>query len=115
VDHLKEVAGFFSLKENFKSSERFLNDINILLSKSSLMIEEEFKNLMITHRLNLHFAPILNHYLVGSLYIATGSVPVFAVPLLSPKGICIIFHFAAVYFLSAHLLSLISYWVGLQS
>jgi exocyst complex protein 7 len=58
VDHLKEVAGFFSLKENFKSSERFLNDINILLSKSSLMIEEEFKNLMITHRLNLHFAPI---------------------------------------------------------
>ncbi|KAM0869858.1 hypothetical protein ACQ4PT_040394 [Festuca glaucescens] len=49
VDRLKEVAGFFTLKDNFKNCERFLNDINILLSKSSLMIEEEFKNLMITH------------------------------------------------------------------
>ncbi|KAM0905284.1 hypothetical protein ACQ4PT_017468 [Festuca glaucescens] len=49
VDRLKEVAGFFTLKDNFNNCERFLNDINILLSKSSLMIEEEFKNLMITH------------------------------------------------------------------
>uniref|UniRef100_A0ACD5YCF0 Uncharacterized protein n=1 Tax=Avena sativa TaxID=4498 RepID=A0ACD5YCF0_AVESA len=49
VGHLKEVADFFSLKENFKNCERFLNDINILLSKSSLMIEGEFKKLMITH------------------------------------------------------------------
>ncbi|XP_047052613.1 exocyst complex component EXO70A1-like [Lolium rigidum] len=49
VDRLKQVAGFFTLKDNFKNCERFLNDIKILLSKSSLMIEEEFKNLMIRH------------------------------------------------------------------
>ncbi|CAM0950081.1 unnamed protein product [Alopecurus aequalis] len=49
VGLLKDVAAFFSPKKNFKSCERYLNDINILLSKSSLMIEGEFKNLMITH------------------------------------------------------------------
>ena len=64
VGLLKEVAAFFSPKEKFKSSERFLNDVNTLLSKSSLMIEGEFQKLMIKHRLNLHSAPVSETLLV---------------------------------------------------
>ena len=55
VGHLKDAVGFFSSRENFTSKERFLNDVNALLSKSSLIIEEEFKRLTTTYRLmHLH-------------------------------------------------------------
>ncbi|XP_044949451.1 exocyst complex component EXO70A1-like isoform X2 [Hordeum vulgare subsp. vulgare] len=61
VGRLKDVVGFFSLRDNFTSKERFLNDVNVLLSKSSLMIEEEFKRLMITYS-----KPIEGDLILGS-------------------------------------------------
>jgi exocyst complex protein 7 len=50
VDLLKGIAKFFSSNKNFRSSEGILNHVNNLLAKSSLKIEEEFKQLMSTYR-----------------------------------------------------------------
>ncbi|XP_048528960.1 exocyst complex component EXO70A1-like isoform X4 [Triticum urartu] len=61
VGHLKDAVGFFSSRENFTSKERFLNDVNALLSKSSLMIEEEFKRLTTTYS-----KPIEGDLILGS-------------------------------------------------
>ncbi|XP_037437787.1 exocyst complex component EXO70A1-like [Triticum dicoccoides] len=61
VGHLKDAVGFFSSRENFTSKERFLNDVNVLLSKSSLMVEEEFKWLMTTYS-----KPIEGDLILGS-------------------------------------------------
>ncbi|TVU26790.1 hypothetical protein EJB05_29368 [Eragrostis curvula] len=46
VDVLKGIVRFFSSNKNFKSSEGVLNHVNNLLAKSTLKIEEEFKQLM---------------------------------------------------------------------
>jgi exocyst complex component 7 len=50
VDVLKGVVRFFSSNKNFKSSEVVLNHVNTLLAKSTLKIEEEFKQLMSNYR-----------------------------------------------------------------
>ena len=50
VDTLKGISRFFSSNKNFRSSEGILNHVNGLLAKSSLKIEEEFKQLMTTYR-----------------------------------------------------------------
>ncbi|AQK58046.1 hypothetical protein Zm00014a_042902 [Zea mays] len=50
VDVLKGISRFFSSNKNFKSSEGVLNHVNNLLAKSTLKIEEEFKQLMSTYR-----------------------------------------------------------------
>ncbi|XP_051180028.1 exocyst complex component EXO70A1 [Lolium perenne] len=49
VDLLKGIAKFFSSNKNFRSSDGILNHVNNLLAKSSLKIEEEFKQLMNTY------------------------------------------------------------------
>ncbi|CAD6258155.1 unnamed protein product [Miscanthus lutarioriparius] len=49
VDVLKGIIRFFSSNKNFKSSEGVLNHVNNLLAKSTLKIEEEFKQLMGTY------------------------------------------------------------------
>ncbi|KAI4997174.1 hypothetical protein ZWY2020_052516 [Hordeum vulgare] len=49
VDILKGISRFFSSNKNFRSSEGILNHVNGLLAKSSLKIEEEFKQLMSTY------------------------------------------------------------------
>nr|CAB3489161.1 unnamed protein product [Digitaria exilis] len=49
VDVLKGIVRFFSSNKNFKSSETVLNHVNNLLAKSTLKIEEEFKQLMSTY------------------------------------------------------------------
>ncbi|CAD6254707.1 unnamed protein product [Miscanthus lutarioriparius] len=49
VDVLKGIVRFFSSNKNFKSSEGVLNHVNNLLAKSTLKIEEEFKQLMGTY------------------------------------------------------------------
>ncbi|KAF7043437.1 hypothetical protein CFC21_052797 [Triticum aestivum] len=49
VDTLKGISRFFSSNKNFRSSEGILNHVNGLLAKSSLKIEEEFKQLMTTY------------------------------------------------------------------
>ncbi|CAN6362320.1 unnamed protein product [Urochloa humidicola] len=49
VDVLKGIVRFFSSNKNFKSSETILNHVNNLLAKSTLKIEEEFKQLMSTY------------------------------------------------------------------
>ncbi|OEL16420.1 Exocyst complex component EXO70A1, partial [Dichanthelium oligosanthes] len=49
VDLLKGVLHFFSSNRNFKSSEEVLNQVNNLLTKSALKIEEEFRQLMGTY------------------------------------------------------------------
>ncbi|KAL6905596.1 hypothetical protein ACP4OV_003197 [Aristida adscensionis] len=48
VDTLKGIARFFSDK-NFKTSEGVLKNVNDLLTKSILEIEEEFRRLMLTY------------------------------------------------------------------
>jgi len=51
VDLLKGVIHFFSSnKTTFKSCEGVLNQVNNLLTKSKLKIEEEFRQLMSTYR-----------------------------------------------------------------
>ena len=50
VDLLKGVIHFFSSNKNFKSCEGVLNQVNNLLTKSKLKIEEEFRQLMSTYR-----------------------------------------------------------------
>jgi exocyst complex component 7 len=50
VDVLKGAVCFFSSNKNFKSSEVVLNHVNTLLAKSTLKIEEEFKQLMSNYR-----------------------------------------------------------------
>ncbi|XP_066356748.1 exocyst complex component EXO70A1-like [Miscanthus floridulus] len=49
VDLLKGVIHFFSSNKNFKSCEGVLNQVNNLLTKSKLKIEEEFRQLMSTY------------------------------------------------------------------
>ncbi|KAJ1274397.1 hypothetical protein BS78_05G058600 [Paspalum vaginatum] len=49
VEVLKGIVRFFSSNKNFKSSEGVLNHVNNLLAKSTLKIEEEFKQLMSTY------------------------------------------------------------------
>ncbi|RLN30398.1 hypothetical protein C2845_PM05G05020 [Panicum miliaceum] len=49
VDLLKGVVNFFSLNKNFKSCEEVLNQVNNLLTKSALKIEDEFRQLMGTY------------------------------------------------------------------
>ncbi|CAN6349041.1 unnamed protein product [Urochloa humidicola] len=46
VDLLKGVVLFFSSNKNFKCCEGVLNQVNNLLTKSALKIEEEFRQLM---------------------------------------------------------------------
>ncbi|CAL4911492.1 unnamed protein product [Urochloa decumbens] len=46
VDLLKGAVHFFSSKKNFKCCEGVLNQVNDLLTKSALKIEEEFRQLM---------------------------------------------------------------------
>ena len=50
VDLLKGVVNFFFLNKDFKSCEGVLNQVNNLLNKSALKIEEEFRLLMGTYR-----------------------------------------------------------------
>jgi len=50
VDLLKGVVNVFSLDKNFKNCEGVLNQVNNLLTKSALKIEEEFRQLMGTYR-----------------------------------------------------------------
>jgi exocyst complex protein 7 len=50
VDLLKGVFHFFSSNKNFKSCEGVLSQVNNLLTKSKLKIEEEFRQLMSTYR-----------------------------------------------------------------
>jgi exocyst complex component 7 len=47
---LKGVIHFFSSNKKFKSCEGVLNQVNNLLTKSKLKIEEEFRQLMSTYR-----------------------------------------------------------------
>ncbi|OQU78762.1 hypothetical protein SORBI_3008G043600 [Sorghum bicolor] len=49
VDLLKGVFHFFSSNKNFKSCEGVLSQVNNLLTKSKLKIEEEFRQLMSTY------------------------------------------------------------------
>ncbi|WVZ88446.1 hypothetical protein U9M48_034966 [Paspalum notatum var. saurae] len=49
VDMLKDVGHFVSSNKNFKSCEGILNEVSNLLTKSSLMIGEEFRQLMDTY------------------------------------------------------------------
>nr|CAB3459446.1 unnamed protein product [Digitaria exilis] len=50
VDLLKGVVHFFSSNKNFKCCDGILNQVNNLLTKSALNIEEEFRQLMGTYR-----------------------------------------------------------------
>ncbi|KAF8657892.1 hypothetical protein HU200_059702 [Digitaria exilis] len=49
VDLLKGVVHFFSSNKNFKCCDGILNQVNNLLTKSALNIEEEFRQLMGTY------------------------------------------------------------------
>jgi len=50
VEVLKGIVRFFNSNKNFKSSDSVLNHVNNLLAKSTMKIEEEFKQLMSTYR-----------------------------------------------------------------
>jgi exocyst complex component 7 len=47
---LKGIVCFFSSNKNFKTSEGVPNHVNNLLAKSTLKIEEEFRQLMSNYR-----------------------------------------------------------------
>ncbi|XP_025805191.1 exocyst complex component EXO70A1-like isoform X2 [Panicum hallii] len=69
VDLLKGVVNFFSLNKNFKSCEGVLNQVNNLLTKSALKIEEEFRQLMGTYSKPIEpnhlFDCLLKHLMVS--------------------------------------------------
>ena len=50
VEVLKGIVRFFNSNKNFKSSDSVLTHVNNLLAKSTMKIEEEFKQLMSTYR-----------------------------------------------------------------